>query len=437
MSAPSEAGPGARPPVSHPSSPQHRNLTRRKALAGVTAVVVTLGIAWGTWWALALRHAVTTDNAYVQGDLVQITPQMGGTVIAIEADESDHVRSGQVLVRLDPADAKVALAQAEAQLAQAVRETRMLYANNSALQAQIAAREADLTRARSELARAQADLSRRAPLVRSGAVGREEFNHVKTQLEAARSHVAAGESALQAAREQLASNQALTDGTPVERHPNVLRAAARVREAHLALARAALPAPIDGYVAQRNVQLGQRVQAGAPLMSVVALDRLWVEANFKESQLADLRIGQPVTLTADIYGGRIQYRGTVQGLGVGTGAAFALLPAQNATGNWIKVVQRLPVRITLDPAQLVAHPLRVGLSMHAKVDVTDTSGPMLSAPDARTAAAVRTRIFDIDSSAADAAVARIVAANLGQPMEAEPPLADGPPAAGRGAALAN
>src|SRR6202008_3048782 len=240
----------------------------------------------------------------------------------------------------------------EAQLAQTVREVRTLFANNSTLKAQIALREADLARAQSELVRAEDDVNRRSPLVTTGAVGKEEFNHSTAQLAAAKSSVAAAQSAVVAAREQLTSNQTLTDGVAVDQHPNVLRAAARVREAYLALKRADLLAPVDGLVAKRSVQRGQRIAAGAPLMSVIALNDVWIEANFKESQLKNLRIGQPVELQADVYGKKVDYRGTIEGLGAGTGAAFALLPAQNATGNWIKVVQRVPVRIKLDAKEL-------------------------------------------------------------------------------------
>jgi membrane fusion protein (multidrug efflux system) len=397
------------PTVAHPAG----NGVRKKALAAVAAVVALGAAAWGACYALVLSHYESTDNAYVQGNVVQITPQVGGTVLAINADDTDFVKAGQPLVTLDTADARVALDQAEAQLAQTVREVRTLFANNAALKAQIALREADVARARSDLVRAQDDVNRRAPLVASGAVGQEEFNHADAQLTAAKSALAGAQSALQAAREQLAANQTLTDGTSVEQHPNVQRASARVREAYLALKRAALPAPVDGYVARRNVQVGQRVQAGSPLLTVVALDQLWVDANFKESQLQKLRIGQPVSLVADVYGQKVEYRGTVAGLGAGTGAAFALLPAQNATGNWIKVVQRVPVRVTLDPRQLAEHPLRVGLSMEVKVDVSEQGGRMLAdAP--RTQPVAQTTVFDELDRDADGEVRRIIAANLGR-----------------------
>ena len=365
-------------PAPTPAAAPAPNPARKKALAAVASVVAVAGLAYGAYWALVLNHYETTDNAYVQGNVVQVTPQIGGTVLAIQAEDTDHVKAGQVLVRLDPADAKVALEQAEAQLAQTVREVRTLYANNRVSQAQVALRSADLARAKAELTRIQEDVDRRQPLVATGAVGREEFQHVSAQLTAARSTVAAAESALQAAREQQAASQSLTEGTTPEQHPSVLRAAARVREAALAVQRTDLVAPVEGYVARRNVQLGQRVQAGAPMMSVIALDQVWVEANFKESQLARLRLEQPVELTADVYGKKVVYHGVVEGLGAGTGAAFALLPAQNATGNWIKVVQRVPVRVRLDPKELAEHPLRVGLSMEARVDVAREDGKVLS-----------------------------------------------------------
>ncbi len=416
MSNPQQPAAPAAAPNAAPNAAAPRNPARRKALALVTAVVAVAAVGYGSYWALALNHFESTDNAYVQGDVVQITPQAGGTVVAIDADDTDHVKAGQRLVSLDPADARLAVDEAEAQLAQTVREVRTLYANNGTLNAQIALRDADLARARSDMQRAESDVSRRAPLVVTGAVGREEFEHVNAQLAAARSSVSAAQSAALAAREQLASNQTLTDGTPVDSHPNVQRAAARVREAHLALSRTDLLSPVDGYVAKRSVQLGQRVPAGAPLMSVIALDRVWVEANFKESQLQRLRIGQPVSLVADVYGSRMVYHGTVDGLGAGTGSAFALLPAQNATGNWIKVVQRVPVRIALDAGQLADHPLRVGLSMVAKVDVSKTDGRMLAESGAPAKAAAQGRAVaprpDAAAQAGDAAVRRIVAANL-------------------------
>ena len=397
---------------SNPSSTaaSHGNPARKKALTAVAAAVLVGGVAYGAYWALVLNHFESTDNAYVQGNVVQVTPQLSGTVLAINADDTDHVKAGQWLVRLDPADAQNALEQAEANLAQTVRQVRTLYANNHTQQAQVAARQADLARAQSEVARLQDDVTRRQPLVATGAVGREEFNNFSAQLAAAKSSLEAARSGVLAAQAQLASNQSLTEGTSPEEHPSVKVAAAKVREAALALQRTDLVAPVDGFVARRNVQLGQRVQAGSPLLSVIALNDVWVEANFKESQLTNLRIDQPVELTADVYGKKVVYHGVVEGLGAGTGAAFALLPAQNATGNWIKVVQRVPVRVKLDPAEVQAHPLRVGLSMDAKVDISKTDGRML-ADGSREPHSMATEVFDQDSAAADALVRRVIAAN--------------------------
>jgi membrane fusion protein (multidrug efflux system) len=383
---------------------------RRAWLAAVAATLVGAAAAWGAYYALVLRHCESTDNAYVQGNLVQITPQVSGTVLSIGVDDTDFVKAGQAVVTLDTVDAKVALDQAEAQLAQTVREVRSLYASNGTLAAQVALREAEVAKVRSDVAKAEDDVQRRAALIGSGAVGTEELNHAQTQLASARSTLAAAQAALAAAREQLASNRTLTDGTTADAHPNVERAATRVREAYIALHRTVLPAPVDGYVAKRGVQVGQRVAAGAPLMTVVPLGGVWVDANFKESQLQNLRIGQPVALEADVYGRKVEYHGKVAGLGAGTGSAFSLLPAQNATGNWIKIVQRVAVRIEMQPDELAAHPLRVGLSMTATVDVADTSGKALAdAPRGQPVAS--TVVFDDLSSHADERVRQIIAAN--------------------------
>lgn len=391
---------------------------RRKGLTLIAAAVLVAGLGWGTWHWVHARHHENTDNAYVAGNVVQITPQVAGTVVAIAADDTDAVKAGQVLVKLDPSDARVALEQAQAQLAQTVREVRSLYASASALQAQVQARSADLARLQSEQARLEEDVKRRTPLLASGAVGREELEHYRSQLSSARSAAQGAQSALTAAQEQLAASQTQTEGTSVEQHPQVQRAAARLREAWLALQRTELLAPVDGHVAKRSAQLGQRVQPGAALMTVVSLGEVWVDANFKESQLKNLRIGQPAELTADVYGTQVSYQGRVIGLAAGTGSAFALLPAQNATGNWIKVVQRVPVRIALDPQQVAQHPLRVGLSMDVTVDTHEQGGKTLADVQRQTPVAA-TAVFDAQLQAADKEVARIVSANLGQRM-AEP-----------------
>jgi membrane fusion protein (multidrug efflux system) len=390
------------------------NTSRRRGLTWIASVVLIFGLAWGIWHWLQGRHHQNTDNAYVAGNVVQITPQMGGTVVAIGADETDYVKAGQVLVKLDGADARVALDQAEAQLAQTVREVRTLFANNSTLKAQVQTREAEMNRMQAEATRTQQDVQRRAPLVATGAIGKEEFQHAQAQAAAAQSAVAATQSAVVSAREQLIASQTQTDDTTVPAHPSVQRAAAKVREAYLALQRLELLAPVDGHVVKRGVQLGQRVAGGAPLMTVVPLNQLWVDANFKESQLDNIRVGQPAELQADVYGTSVTYHGTVVGLGAGTGAAFALLPAQNATGNWIKIVQRVPVRIAIDEKDLAEHPLRVGLSMDVTIDTADQKGKGLN-DTPRTAPAAITSVFEIQSKAAEQRVAHIIAANLGRP----------------------
>jgi membrane fusion protein (multidrug efflux system) len=396
-----------------PAMPASR---RRPALLALTGLVVLAGAGYGTWWALFQRHAESTDNAYVQAPVVQITPQVGGTVLQVLVDDTDVVRPGQALVKLDPADARLALERAEAQLAQTVREVRTLYANNGALQAAIRMREAEVTRVQAELARAQDDVNRRRPLLASGAVGGEEMKHAESALAAVRGTLASAQSALAAAQEQAASNRALTEGTTVDRHPSVERAAAAVREAFLALQRTEVPAPVAGQVARRTVQVGQRIAPGAPLMSVIPLDQVWVEANFKEVQLRRMRIGQPVTLHADLYGTQVAYKGRVAGLGAGTGAAFALLPAQNATGNWIKVVQRVPVRVEIDAKDLAAHPLRVGLSMQATVDVAAQQGQPLTAAASAPRASSSTDVFKAAGDEAEKRVKQIISTQLGRAL---------------------
>ena len=371
--------------------------SRRKLwLAGVGGTFAVIGVAYGVYWATVLRYSQSTDDAYVNGNVVQITPQISGTVVSIGADDTQFVKAGQPLVRLDQADAKVALDQAEAQLAKTVREVRNLFATSAQLQAAVALRQTDL-------ATAESDLARRAQLGKSGAVSGEELQH-------ARDAVKAAQNALLAAQQQLAANRARIDNTTLEDHPDVRNAAAAVRNAYLNYARTVLPAPVSGFVARRNVQLGQRVGPGAPLMAVVPLDQVWVDANFKEPQLAGMRLGQPVTLTADLYGNSIKYHGKVVGFGAGTGSAFSLLPAQNATGNWIKIVQRVPVRVALDPRELAANPLQIGLTMKAEVSVRDGGGvrlPQLASNNV----AYSTDVFHSTDESADARVQQIIAAN--------------------------
>ncbi|WP_213953402.1 efflux RND transporter periplasmic adaptor subunit [Variovorax sp. dw_954] len=408
MTDTANTSPAAEAPAAVPAP----NGKRRRALTALAAVVVIAGGAWGAYEWLVASHYEDTDNAYVQGNVIQITPQISGTVMSISADDTDFVKAGQPLVQFDPADARVALEQSEAALAQAVRQVRTLYANNGSLAAQVNLRQADIVRAQSDIERAQEDLKRRQALSGNGAVSKEELSHSETALSNARSQLAAAQAGVVSAREQLVSNQSLTEGTSIEKHPAVLAAAAKVREAYLATQRVAMPAPVDGYVARRTVQLGQRVAAGTPMMSIVPLNQVWVDANFKEVQLRNIRLGQPVKMTADLYGKKVEYTGKVAGLGVGTGSAFALLPAQNATGNWIKVVQRVPVRISLDPEQLKTNPLRVGLSMDATIDVSNKDGKMLAdAP--RAAAFSQTAVYSALNEGAEAVVNGIIAANVG------------------------
>src|SRR5215472_8982009 len=332
------------------------NNSRRWRWLGAVLGVSLLGASvFGIYWAQVLRYHQMTDDAYVSGNVVQITPQISGTVVAIGADDTQFVKAGQSLVRLDRADAQVALDQAEAQLARTVRDVRNQFATSAQLEAAVEAKQTELTRA-------QNDLDRRARLGATGAVSGEELQHARDAVKGAQAD-------LNAARQQLAANRARVDGTTLGNHPEVQDAAAAVRNAYLTWARTDLPAPVSGFVARRNVQLGQRVAPGSPLMAVVPLDQVWVDANFKEPQLSRMRVGQPVSLSADLYGGRVVFHGKVTGFGAGTGSAFSLLPAQNATGNWIKIVQRVPVRVALDPREIAAHPLQIGLSMRADVYV--------------------------------------------------------------------
>jgi membrane fusion protein, multidrug efflux system len=373
-----------------------RLTARWRWLALLAGSLLVVSLAFGVYWARVLRYEQSTDDAYVNGNVVQITPQIYGTVVAIGADDTQFVKAGQTLVRLDQADAKIALDETEAQLARTVRDVRNLFATSAQLAAEVRLNQADL-------AAAQADLARRVRLGSSGAVSGEELQH-------ARDRVRVAQAALLAAEQQLAANRARVDNTTLANHPQVRAAAAAVRNAYLTYSRTELPAPVSGFVARRNVQLGERVSPGTALMAVVPLDQVWVDANFKEPQLATMRVGQPVRLTADLYGGRVVYHGRVAGFGAGTGSAFALLPAQNATGNWIKIVQRVPVRVALDPRELAAHPLQIGLSMKADVDVRDRSGARLPQLAGKSSG-WSTDVFDSSGALADARVRAIISAN--------------------------
>ncbi len=337
---------------------------RRTLLIGLALLVILAVLGVYLYHLFYGRFHESTDDAYVNGNLVQITPQITGTVVSIGADDGDYVEQGQVLVRFDPSDSEVALQSAEANLAKTVRQVRGLYSNVDSYKAQVASRKTDVERARS-------DFQRRQKLAQGGAISQEELSHARDTLTSA-------QSALTSAQQQLDTNAALVDETDIASHPDVKAAAAQMRQAYLDEARSSLVAPVSGYVAQRSVQVGSRVQPGTPLMAVVPLEQIWIDANFKETQLRDMRIGQPVEVEADLYGSDVRYRGTVESLGVGTGTAFSLLPAQNASGIWIKIVQRLPVRIRLEPDNLKKHPLRIGLSTDVNVDLHDQDGELLA-----------------------------------------------------------
>ncbi|RTZ45523.1 HlyD family efflux transporter periplasmic adaptor subunit [Candidimonas sp. SYP-B2681] len=383
---------------------------RKRLLVTATAVFVVIGVAYAVWWILFAADYESTDDAYVHGNLVQVTAQIPGTVVAIHADDTQWVSKGTSLVQLDPSDADIALKQAEATLAQAVRRTHTVYVQNDAAQADIAMRRADIERAQVDLEKAGSDLKRRQALARSGGVSGEEILHAQTTFKAAQSGLAQAQAAFTASQAALRTNEALTAGTTASAHPDVIQAADQFRKAWLANARTRLPAPVDGVIAQRSVQVGQHVAPGTPLMTIIPLQQVWVEANFKEAQLRHMKPGQQVKLTADLYGGNITYHGVLQGIAAGTGSAFALLPAQNASGNWIKVVQRVPVRITLDPKEMASHPLRVGLSMNVEVELSEPTAPSTGAPGGTQ---LQTAVFTDNTGDVDTRINRIINENLG------------------------
>ena len=382
----------SRPPLPAPKK------SRGALLRALGVVVLLAAIGWGLWYFLEGRWYESTDDAYVNGNVVQITPQVPGTVVSIGADDGDLVHAGDVLVKLDPSDADVALAEAKANLALTVRKVRGLYSSVSGAHADVAARQTAVAKARS-------DYQRRVALAKSGAISAEELAHASDALTTA-------QNALIAAQQQYQTSKVLVDDTVVASHPDVQVAAAQLRAAYLADARTQLLAPVDGYVAKRSVQVGQRVQPGTPLMAVVPLHQVWIDANFKETQLTDMRIGQPVEIESDVYGGAVSYTGKVESLGIGTGSAFSLLPAQNATGNWIKIVQRIPVRVVFtDPKQLEQHPLRLGMSLNVDVNLHDRSGPTL-AQRTPSQPAFSTDIYQQQLARADAEIKEIIHANM-------------------------
>ena len=373
------------------------NPKRKRWLLILLAVVILAGLASVAWEILYGRWHEDTDDAYVNGNVVQITPQITGTVVSIGADDGDLVRKGQVLVKFDPSDADIALQQAEANLARTVRQVRGLFSNVDGYKADVAAKKV-------ALAKAEADFKRRQNLANDGAISQEELAHARDALDTARSSLTTSE-------QQLDTNRALVDDTVIASHPDVKAAAAKLRQAYLDDARAVIIAPVTGYVAKRTVQVGQRVQPGAALMAVIPLDQVWIDANFKETQLKHMRIGQPVDIRSDLYGSEVKYSGTVDSLGVGTGSAFSLLPAQNATGNWIKIVQRVPVRIRINAEELAKNPLRIGLSMDVNVSLHDQSGPAL-AQQSPHEAVFSTDVYQEQLASADQLIEKLIQANL-------------------------
>jgi len=369
------------PPLLIEGMPQAKAARRKKLFAALGIATVALA---GSYYLLVDGDHVRTDNAYVNADVAQVTPQLAAPVATVEVVNTQVVRKGDVLLRLDDSDARIALIRAEAEWQRVRRQFGQVVATGDSLAAQVAQGDAAVRRAQSQLdvaasafTKARIDLDRRVKLVDSGAISAEELTVARNAYAAAegnlgqaRAALAEAKAARSAASGSRAANAALVEGTTVDTNPDVTAARAKLEQARLDLARTVIRAPIDGVVTNRQVQVGQRVAAGALVMTIVPVDALYVDANFKEGQLARVRVGQPVRLTTDLYGDKVVYHGRVMGFSGGTGAAFALIPAQNATGNWIKVVQRLPVRVALDRRELVQHPLRVGLSTEAEIDVS-------------------------------------------------------------------
>ncbi|MFM1304432.1 multidrug efflux MFS transporter periplasmic adaptor subunit EmrA [Yersinia enterocolitica] len=381
-----------------PQQPQNKKKQRKRVLLLLTGIFIIIGVAYLIYWFLVLRHHQETDNAYVSGNQVQIMSQVPGSVVSVNFENTDLVKSGDILLTLDPTDAEQAYEQAQTALANTVRQTHQLIINSKQYQANIALKK-------TELSKAQNDLKRRVVLGSVDAIGREELQHARDTVDAA-------QASLDVAIAQYNANQALVLNTPLEKQPAVEQAAAKLRDAWLALQRTKVVSPITGFVSRRSVQVGAEIANGAPLMAVIPANEMWIDANFKETQLANMRIGQPATVVTDFYGDDVVFQGKVVGLDMGTGSAFSLLPAQNATGNWIKVVQRLPVRIELDAKQLAEHPLRIGLSTTVRVDTADTDGLVL-AQNVRKEPAFVTNALSLDLAPVNQMISDIVHANAG------------------------
>ena len=347
-----------------------RQELRRTWLLRVLTVVLVAAVLWGLWYFFIGRNHVSTDNAYVNAEMAQVTPLMSAQAIEVKVNDTQSVKRGDILVRLDDSDAKIAIAQAEADLADARRRFRQASATTSSLASQVKVRDATIAQAQADLDKARVDLQRRETLANSGAVSGEELTQARAAYATAKAALAQAQSTRAAAIGEYTASEALVSGSTEDTDPAVLSAKARLESARLDLARTVIRAPVDGVVTKRQVQVGQRVTQGSPIMTIVPVSQVYVDANFKERQLRRVKVGMPATVTADIYGGSVVYHGKVAGLSGGTGASMSLIPAQNATGNWIKVVQRLPVRIELDPKELAEHPLRVGLSTEVEIDLS-------------------------------------------------------------------
>jgi membrane fusion protein (multidrug efflux system) len=385
-------------PTTPMTEPVAEKGNRKRVLLIIAAVFATIAILFTLYYFLFSQFHEVTDDAYVNGNLVYINSQVGGTVVGLGADDTEPVKAGHTLITLEGSDSTIALANAQAKLAETVRQIRTRYRSTDEATAVVAQRK-------TELGRATDDLNRRLQLAGSDAITAEDLAH-------ARAAVAAAKDTLTVAHKQLESSQASVEGTTLSQHPSVLQARAEFTQAYLAESRNVIPAPIDGYVARRSVQIGQRVTPGNNLMAIVPLNALWVDANLKEMQLRNVRIGQPATVTADIYGGHVEYHGKVSGIAAGTGGAFSLLPPQNAVGNWIKVVQRIPVRISLDAEDLKKHPLRIGMSTTVDIDTHDRKGSVLTAlPIANVP--MTTPVYDMQLKVAQAKADRIIAQEAG------------------------
>ncbi|MBG6039522.1 multidrug efflux MFS transporter periplasmic adaptor subunit EmrA [Proteus cibarius] len=383
-----------------PQAPiRNKKRTRRNVLLLLTILFIVAGATYTAYWFMVLRHHETTDNAYVTGNQIMVMPQISGSVTTVYVDNTDFVKAGEPLVLLDSSDEKLALEKAKTALANSVRQMHQQIINGRQLKANIVLRETELTKL-------QNDLRRREVLGERNVIGKEELQHAREAVSTARA-------ALEVAREQYNANQAIILNTPITKQPSVLQASTDVRNAWLALERTKILSPTDGYVSRRSVQVGAQVSPGKPLMAVVPVTGMWIDANFKETQLANMRIGQPAKITTDFYGKKVIYHGTVLGLDMGTGSAFSLLPAQNASGNWIKVVQRLPVRISLDEKELAEKPLRIGLSSEVTVDTINLDGKVLSHSE-RQAPAYHTDALNIDMSEINKQINEIIEQNAGQ-----------------------